>query len=263
MGIFALPKKAEAVWPMTVSVDLWDLAQKTILSVLKPVILTMVRQFALSLMSGQSDKPLFLSDPSSFLATALDGVAGQVINEIFGGNLCNHISLNIKLALIDMYLDIPSFECSLSEIVENFDQGGFIDLNNLADMGDPNNNDFGVFLTVQDRINSEQAEFETNLLNELEWGGGFLGQKECHKEIDPKTGKEKEVCRTTTPGTVIRDMVLNTQNSALNSASGAQDPLSFSSIVAESIVAFTDTLVQQGLYRILSEASKQINKNKD
>lgn len=67
------------------------------------------------------------------------------------------------------------------------------------------NNELSAFMNARDIANATVQEEQDRLAKELQWGNGFLSDREC-RQVPVGNGRYEEDCQIVTPGKVIADM---------------------------------------------------------
>ncbi len=173
--------------------------------------------------SPAGDGQAFAVDLEKVLKETGDAIAGNVINNLTGVNLCGPFQGQVKIALTEINKknkNAGNFDgmCPLSGIVGNFDDflnGGFIDNGGWDSWfkmtQNPMGNPYSSLLKIQGNI-AYKVENETEIRKtQLEWGKGFFATAKCapNKKVD---GKCIEFEPIKTPGTVIENQLEKTLN---------------------------------------------------
>jgi len=189
-----LATKAEAQW---VVVDPGNLVQ-AILKVVKEygldtlawsLVNMIIERMAASTVEwingGFEGKPAYVTDREAFYQDIADDEIGQFIFDNPNLKLlCGPIEAKIRLALRRSYIQDPTYQCSLTDVVGNidgfmddFNQGGWDGFFELTQKSQ--NNPIGAYLQAENelnlRISSKKGTAEKDLLE----GKGFLSFKEC------------------------------------------------------------------------------------
>jgi hypothetical protein len=153
--------------------------------------------------TGFQGSPAFIDDPEKFFTNAIDSVAGNLLNQISDGLLCEPWRAQIQFQLLNEHVsgfNQSAGGCKLSEVSdrwEEFAEGGDFfswDLQ-YAYTQNPYNNPLGSYVEAKNNFNIQLDEVRNGLQIQAGWNNGFLNVK------DPETG------RTTTPGRVIEDQL--------------------------------------------------------
>ncbi len=146
--------------------------------------------------SGFKGNPAYITNPNQFFLNAGDSIAGQFLSSSpYTNNLCSPYNIKIRLALAKTYLNQtqPTYACTLSKIVQNFDnftndfsQGGWDAWFSVTQ--NTNNNPFGSFLTGIDSLNAQIGNKNYNLTKQLDQAKGFLTFNKCASWIDTPKG---------------------------------------------------------------------------
>jgi len=171
--------------------------------------------------NGFDGGPAFATDPADFFLDVANQVAGPFIEDVGGSALCSpfrnqimgalQISYNSSLVLRDRYIG----SCTISGIVGNFEdflsgdfsQGGWQGWITMTQNQD--SNPYGAMITAQSTLAARIASATGVAREELSWSKGFLSSQEC-----TGTGSEKS-CVTTTPGTILEGLLINTLGSEI------------------------------------------------
>lgn len=156
--------------------------------------------------NGFEGNPVFVDDPEKFFRDIADIEAGQLIQELGGGFLCEPFRVNIQIGLLNSYGRRSSGYtdyCTLTDIINNVD--GFVE-GNFKEGGwkgwfhmtqNPYNNYYGAYYYSELELNRRIWVSQNTLNIDLTWGNGFLSFK------DPESGE------TTTPGRIIDQQINN------------------------------------------------------
>jgi hypothetical protein len=153
--------------------------------------------------TGFQGSPAFIDDPEKFFTNAIDSVAGNLLNQISDGLLCEPWRAQIQFQLLNEHVggfNQNAGGCKLSEVSdrwEDFAEGGdYFDWNlQYAYTQNPYNNPLGSYVETKNNFSIQLDEVRNGLQIQAGWNNGFLNVK------DPETG------RTTTPGRVIEDQL--------------------------------------------------------
>jgi hypothetical protein len=152
--------------------------------------------------TGFQGSPAFVDDPEKFFTNAVDSAAGQFINQITDGLLCEPWRAQVQLRLLNEH--VGSFQqqaqgCRLSEVSdkwEDFTNGKYFNWDlQYAYTQNPYNNPRGSLIEARNGLNAQVNATQHGLEVQLGWSDGFLHVK------DPETG------RITTPGRVLESQI--------------------------------------------------------
>ncbi len=151
--------------------------------------------------TGFQGNPSFIQDPKGFLQKDADRVIGNFIQSSDLNFLCEPFKINVKLTLGLQYTPFKdTINCRLTDVLKNtegaykdFMDGDFVGGGGweswLAVTTVPQNNQMGVMLMSETKLNAEIND-ETLLKNgELSWGNGILSMKECTRTTKNLDGK--------------------------------------------------------------------------
>ena len=196
--------------------------------------------------TGFKGSPAFIDDPEKFFGNAIDSVAGQLLNQISDGLLCEPWRAQIQLKLLNEH--VGSFQnsaqgCKLSEVSDKWEQ--------FAESGDafswdlqyaytqnPYNNPTGSYIEARNAFNLQLAQVQNGLQVQAGWSDGFLHVK------DPETG------RITTPGRVLESQINRRLGNAENRL-----------LIADEFDEIINTLVNELIKLALSEMLGDGNSN--
>src|SRR3989344_2927622 len=140
--------------------------------------------------SGFEGNPAYATNPKQYFTDIADGVAGEFIYGSDLGFLCSPFQTQVRLALLQQYVQPDNFQCTLTDIVgniedfySNFDQGGWDAWFSMTQNNA--NNPYGAFLDAQvelDRRLQSAIELENK---QLDWNQGFLSWSECLETNPP------------------------------------------------------------------------------
>ncbi len=239
--------------------------------------------------SGFTGSPSFVQNPTAFFQQTADQAAGAFIQGSALSFLCSPFQLQIKIAIAQSYANRNSNSCTLTQISNNitsFMRGNFLS-GNWAGMFSfttmPTNNPYGAFLYGSIGLSLAANTAVGQKQQDLSQGAGFLSmqqQQNCHNvgedqlsgtNVGPnKTFTELpgpnapgqpvqySVCDqvTTTPGTVIQNALIGTENSSLNSLNLAK---SFDEIISALITQLLTRTLQSGLSNLSGAAGYSSN----
>ena len=202
--------------------------------------------------SGFNGSPAFIQDLERFLLDTADIAAGEYIRSLgeIGSIICRPFRIDIQLALSLKYQKAREGrrvdECTLSGVVdniENFIEGNvaredfweqWIEVTSKPGTYTP----YGQMLEAEAELAVRINNKKINIMEELNWGQGFLSSKVCESVAGPNGPQEQ--CVISTPGQTI--------SAALNKALGAgQDELIAADEVNEVISALVGQIANQAL----------------
>jgi hypothetical protein len=227
--IFALPtnSSAQAQVPVIDSLNLFQntiVAEQTIQQTVKEfsldqfgwhvakiVIQEMTQSIVNWINRGFEGDPGFITNPEAFLRHTGDVVAGEFIEEIGLGFLCDPFSIEIQAALLLDHVGGSYLQhgCTLTDVVENFE--GFVDDGDFSQGGwggwfaltqNSNNNPYGSYLNSKAELGIRIQTSQGLILRELDWGSGFFSFKDGDGNV-------------TTPGVVIENQLENVLGSGV------------------------------------------------
>ncbi len=187
--------------------------------------------------TGFQGSPAFIDNPEKFFANAVDTVAGNLLNQISDGLLCEPWRAQIQAKLLNEHT--ASFQnsangCRLSEVSdkwESFANGDSFDWGlQYSYSQSPYNNPAGSLIEARNAFNVQLANTSNGLQVQAGWSNGFLQVK------DPETG------RITTPGRVIESQL----NRRLGNAESRL-------LIADEFDEIVNTLVNELVKMALSE----------
>jgi len=183
---------------------------------------TLIRQISQSTInwinSGFKGSPSFIQNPGQFFTGIADQVAGDFIESIGLGFLCEPFRLNLQLSLALEYGGGGSdtdLSCTFSDVLGNiegfvegdFTQGGWDGWFKVTQ--NRNNNPYGAFLKAKSALDIRISGAQGEQRVQLDWGKGFLSLQECDDydqeglSIDIGGSNSHLNCKTVTPGAVI------------------------------------------------------------
>lgn len=149
---------------------------------------TLIKQISNSIItwinSGFNGSPTFVSNPGQFFQGVGDAVAGQFIEELGFGFLCEPFKLDLRLSLAFEYgaggTSRNEIGCTLSDVIGNvegfldgdFTQGGWDQWLNIT--ARPNNNKYGAYLNARAEIDARISHAQGIESMKLGWGKGFF-----------------------------------------------------------------------------------------
>lgn len=200
--------------------EIYKEAKAIVLSVLKRQILdVMVNQVVTWIQGG--GEPRFITDWGSFMGNIAQGAAGEFVQMLGAGFLCEPFSLKLRIGLLPVqrFGGGGSFSCTLDEIVSNienfyddFRNGGWIAYDAAWQ---PQNNYYGSLLLAWDAQNNYVADKLAASANEALANNNFLSTKRCYNTVTGETVPEPAAgsfgaftkCETVTPGKVAGDAI--------------------------------------------------------
>jgi len=196
-------------------------------AVAQSIVSSMVRSTVNWINSGFKGSPAFISDLDGFLLDAADRGFGEFIASIneLGSFICEPFRIQVSIALeIDYQATRGGAlrECRLTDIVGNlenflsgdFNTGGwnnFVNVVSRPQMYTP----YGSVLTARNAGSVRLVNARGQVLEELNWGDGFLSSKVCEaiEGTEDAEGEAKERCVISTPGKFIQEaLTFNTDS---------------------------------------------------
>lgn len=181
----------------------------------KKIVSSMVQSLVDWINSGFNGSPAFVQDLGGFLTNAADEAIGEYISKLgsVGSFICSPFRLDVQIS-VQLAYDVsrrgdPAPKCSLSNIVDNFEQflagdfsqGGWTNWFEIT--ANPETlTPYGAMLTAQDGARAAIINAKGEKLAELDFGQGFLSGKICQM-VNGTTGPQKK-CKISKPGTVIK-----------------------------------------------------------
>lgn len=140
--------------------------------------------------SGFKGKPAFVTNPDKYFKDIGDKLAGQAIfNNPKLNFLCGPLRAKVRLALTQSYLQDRQWQCTLTQVGRNFEDfmddfnnGGWDNFFELTQR--QQNNPIGAFLQAEVELNSQLANQQKKVNDELDRGKGFLSYKTCKRWKD-------------------------------------------------------------------------------
>ncbi|HXF44224.1 MAG TPA: hypothetical protein VNK70_02045 [Candidatus Paceibacterota bacterium] len=161
---------------------LMDLAVTIARNILKKRILDTIVDQTINWIQGEGT-PRFVTDFGGFIEDAADAAAGDVIQELGAGALCQPFRTRLLLQLQEPAPFSQQVSCTLSNVVDNienfyddFSQGGWIAYNEVIR---PRNNYFGALILSLDEISTRRAAAQEAARTEAIAGQGFRSETEC------------------------------------------------------------------------------------
>jgi hypothetical protein len=267
---FSSPKKAEAQWVT------WDIpgsftsvfqggqfSKEYILdfianNVVKAIIKKITAQTVNWINSGFKGNPAYITNPDQFFLNIGDDAAAKFITDGPLQNLCSPFRSQIRLALVQNYLQETggNYSCTLGDIENNFDdftsdfnKGGWDSW--FAVTQNRQNNPYGAYLDMKNELALKIGTQKNKYEKQLDWGKGFLSYEKCPegKELDPSAGTgdcmvEKE---TVTPGSVINDQLSNALGSPWRQLEAADEINEIVSALMIQLVSYLMGEAESGL----------------
>lgn len=133
--------------------------------------------------------PRFVTDWQSFITTAADKVAGDLIDRMGAGFLCSKFSFQLRLALSSPPTFDETATCTLSAAIANIDnfmtdfsKGGW---KGWIKISESQNNYMGAYFIAADKKYALMDKAATASKSEGESSAGFLGDKVCAQRQCP------------------------------------------------------------------------------
>lgn len=181
--------------------------------------------------SGFQGKPSFVQDYKQFFTNVADQAAGEYIKGSALSFLCSPFQLKVRIAIAQSYAQRNAQTCTLSGAItniqnfaNNFSSGGWSSLLQFTTV--PTNNPYGAFAYGQIGLVTAQQTALGLKQQDLSLGQGFLSfQQPTNCTTVPVRQPSGEVqahqecsgSKIVTPGTVIQNSLIGTENSTLNS----------------------------------------------
>lgn len=196
-----------------------------ILKILSQTLISQLTQSTVNwINSGFDGSPAFISNPGKFLQGVGDSVAGQFIEELGFGILCEPFKLDLRLSLALEYGGGGSHDlgCTLSDVIGNVEgflegdfvnQGGWDQWINITQK--PNNNKYGAYINARSALDWRISHAEGEEQRKLNWAEGFLSHEECVDDsyyfFYETKAEALAVCekKIVTPGTTINNHLGN------------------------------------------------------
>ena len=220
--------------------------------------------------SGFNGSPSFVTNPTQFFTNVADQAAGSFIKSSALSFLCSPFKLQIRIAIAQSYANRNNAaSCTLTGVtnnitgfMNNFSSGGWPAL--LSFTTTPTNNPYGAFIYAEAGLNSSVLNAQNQKNTDLNRGGGFLSFQQkvnCtdttnapagspNRSVDQVTSPDGNVSyrvcdlKATTPGTIIQNSLIGTNNSTLNELNLAKN---FDEIINALISQLMTRTLQQGL----------------
>jgi len=200
--------------------------------------------------SGFQGSPAFASNLKALLLERIGLAVGDFIyNDPNLNFLCSPFQLDVKIALATSFQEsadgaLGGSQCTINDVSDNvegflngaFSEGGWDGWFELTQ--NPTNTPTGALLAAETEMYARIIDEQNNVIQELDWGNGFLSFKVCDV-ADAASGAGKK-CDITTPGSVIANQI--------NKSLGAgQDALISADEINEVIGALFAQLAKQAL----------------
>ncbi len=269
LGIFAMPKKAEAIFGVGDTTFAFEtnpaligaanatagtsatLTTETITRNLAKIVMEGVKRRILNMVVDQiigwiqgEGKPLFITDWKAFLKDAGSAAVGDLAYELGLGFLCSPFSIQVQLSILQPPRFGSYITCTLDQIVSNMDNfygdfrtGGWFALN---EMWNPQNNFYGSVLLAMNEKNQRRAGAEEASILESVASQGFLGTRKCDE-----TG---QYCFITTPGAQIGALAAKALGSDIDYLVNAQDIAVYVGAIADAAI---NRLIKEGINGLL------------
>ena len=166
--------------------------------------------------SGFQGSPAFVQNPSSFLESVADLAAGEFLEDIGAGFLCEPFSLDLQFAIEIGYFQAPElaskYTCRLTDSIDNVEaflendlsRGGLEQFFEVTAV--PQNNPYVATIDIRRELDIRTTNARIQESRLLDWGGGFLSFRECRE------GETQPHCKgdVLTPGDVIQSQLNET-----------------------------------------------------
>ncbi len=193
-------------------------------SVAKMVLNGLTRSIVSWINSGFRGGPTFVTNPEAFFADVADQAFGEVLQGSGLGFLCSPYQLQIKQALaLSRGLSRRS-QCTLSQVIKNFDNfvygfnpyGSYGGWTQWFSLTQSNNNIYGSYLNAQAQLDISISTAVGGQRYRLDWGRGFFSSQDqaCVQRVQQQnqqllTGNQfgppqdpNTACPITTPGSI-------------------------------------------------------------
>lgn len=214
-------------------------------SIAKMIIRSMTQSIIAWASNGFQGNPAFVQNPKQFFTDAADQAIGQLLYDSSLSWMCSPFQLQLRLALVFSRSFQQQAQCTLTQVVSNFE--GFVSgvNNELGTLGgweawsvmttEPQNNPYGAFALLSAQAEAKVTGAKERSLLEISLGKGFLNWKDpacvdsanaARQAIDdedpaalaerdedfvgPPQNTDPNNCRTFTPGSVIADQINET-----------------------------------------------------
>ncbi|GEM_PF-3067693 len=134
---------------------------KTLLATLKKQLLDEITRETVAWIQN-GEKPLFLQKPGKVFEQAADEAAGEVIQQVGGGQLCQGVPFNVNFYLAQPDTTKKQVSCTLTQVVGNleafkkdFKTGGWL---GYSDLLKPQNNQYGLEILTQQALERSVAQ---------------------------------------------------------------------------------------------------------
>ncbi len=181
-------------------------------TIIKRLVSQLVKSTVQWIRSGFKGSPMFVTNPETFLLSAADQVAGEVINGAGMNSLCS--PMNVRTALDSYYRNQTGrsrgggAQCTLTGALANAQSGlggaggGTFRSGNgwgnwFSAINNPVSSPLGSYIYAQNQLDTRIALRQETEKQKWDWGKGFLAKEECTTVGGQKT------CKTTTPGDTI------------------------------------------------------------
>jgi len=187
-GALMQPKKAEAIGSFTgldLINDIKELPLDIVGSFIKGIVVAAITENIINwINSGFEGNPSFIDNPEAFFSDISNEITGAMINELDLNFLCEPFSAQIQLALATPDLFRERAQCTLLDVVENYDafmddfnEGGWAGWISMTQY--PQNNPYGAYLMVNAELSQRQMQAEQDARDDLAQGQGYRSAKEC------------------------------------------------------------------------------------
>lgn len=226
---------------------------------------------------GFNGSPSFVQNYQQFFTNVADLAAGSYIQSSALSFLCSPFQLQIRIAIAQSYAYNNMYGyglCSLSQVTQNvnnfingnFNQGGWPALLSFTSI--PTNNPYGAYAYAEIGLAGVQQQALANA-NKNITPGGFIGYVQTYDCTAGGTGTNNKYiynssfltppqsaaqicpsnckCKTATPGNVIEQSLINTNNGSADMIRQLGISGSFDAILSALVTQLMTRTLQQGL----------------
>lgn len=228
----------------------WQWAEEFVQTVLQKAILDVVVDQIITYIQG-GGKPQFVTDWQGFLEDAGQRAAGEFVDSLGLGFLCEPFSLQLQVAVGESPKKFSTeAECTLDDILENaegftddFRTGGWVAYGQYWKV---NNNFIDSLVTASNELGFKRSGAAGAALSEALSGGGFLSTKKCQK--DAKGKDIPSTCKLVTPGRTLGDLTSKALGSDIDFLLNAEQ-------LGDYVSAIVDALLNRVIEEGLAEAN--------
>lgn len=198
-----------------------------------------VDQIVAFIQGNGSGKPQFVTDWRTFMEESVQSTAGDFVQSLGLGFLCEPFSLQLQLALLPVPKNFADkAQCTLDQIVGNarnfyndFSQGGWLA---YGESWKPQNNFFGAFVMAAQQLELQKEAAAIAKVNEAVSNAGYLSIK----------GKDGKII---TPGSTARDLVAKAVTKDIEFIMTAEQLQEYAATIANALV---NRVVKEGLAKV-------------